>query len=87
MWHMNLRLSGSASISSRSIRPVTADELKLRYATTAPSNAPERHSAMKSARLVALGTRTSECSAMEAHVAGALGGERAGGVSKQHTTH
>lgn len=53
-------------------------ESKVRYATTTPSRAPDLHSAIKSARLVALGVTRSAREESEFQVEWALRGLVAG---------
>lgn len=65
---MNLRLAGNTETSSSSTMPVTATLLKVRYAATVPSKAPLLHSAMNSARFVALGATSSAMDERASHV-------------------
>lgn len=63
---------GRALTSSSSKLPVIEAESKVRYATTTPSSLPDLHSAMKSARFVAVGVTSSAMSPSEFQVECAL---------------
>jgi hypothetical protein len=70
----NFNEAGRALTTSSSMSPVIEAESKVRYATTTPSSFPDLHSAMKSARFVAVGVTSSAISPREAQAEWALCG-------------